>query len=221
MNKSVKDLENILNYNFKDKVLLQKALTHKSYDNSINNEKLEFLGDRVLGLIISSKLLEKYPNEKEGIIDKKFANLVNKSTCVEIAKKLNIKKFLYLGASHSNFKKTEEKIISDCLEALVGAIYLDGGFKASEDFVLDRWGLYIEKSVITKIDSKTKLQEYTLKKFKILPKYTFFKKKGPQHKPIFTTEVEIPNSKKIIGKGTSKKNAQQNAAKKLIEILKI
>ncbi len=221
MNKSVKDLENILNYNFKDKVLLQKALTHKSYDNSINNEKLEFLGDRVLGLIISSKLLEKYPNEKEGIIDKKFANLVNKSTCVEIAKKLNIKKFLYLGASHSNFKKTEEKIISDCLEALVGAIYLDGGFKASEDFVLDRWGLYIEKSVITKIDSKTKLQEYTLKKFKILPKYTFFKKKGPQHKPIFTTEVEIPNSKKIIGKGTSKKNAQQNAAKKLIETLKI
>ena len=221
MNKSAKDLENILNYNFKDKVLLKKALTHKSYDNSINNEKLEFLGDRVLGLIISSKLLEKYPNEKEGIIDKKFANLVNKSTCVEIAKKLNIKKFLYLGASHSNFKKTEEKIISDCLEALVGAIYLDGGFKASEDFVLDRWGLYIEKSVITKIDSKTKLQEYTLKKFKILPKYTFFKKKGPQHKPIFTTEVEIPNSKKIIGKGTSKKNAQQNAAKKLIETLKI
>ena len=221
MNKSVKDLENILNYNFKDKVLLQKALTHKSYDNNINNEKLEFLGDRVLGLIISSKLLEKYPNEKEGIIDKKFANLVNKSTCVEIAKKLNIKKFLYLGASHSNFKKTEEKIISDCLEALVGAIYLDGGFKASEDFVLDRWGLYIEKSVITKIDSKTKLQEYTLKKFKILPKYTFFKKKGPQHKPIFTTEVEIPNSKKIIGKGTSKKNAQQIAAKKLIETLKL
>ena len=93
MNKSLKEFEEILEYSFKDKGLLNRALTHKSYNNDKNNEKLEFLGDRVLGLVISKKLLDIYPNEKEGTIDKKFANLVNKKTCVHIAKKLNLKKY--------------------------------------------------------------------------------------------------------------------------------
>ncbi len=221
MTKSIKELEDIIKYTFKDKVLLHRALTHKSFNNENNNEKLEFLGDRVLGLIISKKLLDKYPDEKEGSIDKKFANLVNKKTCTNIAKKLNLKKFLYLGSSHKNLERFADKIVSDCLEAIVGAIYLDAGIKQSEKFVLNFWDTYIDESVITLIDSKTKLQEYSLKKFKKLPKYTFFKKTGPQHKPIFKTEVEIPESKKIIGIGSSKKKAQQNAAAKLINILKI
>ena len=106
MTKPIKDLESVINYSFKDKNLLLKAVTHKSFHNTNNNEKLEFLGDRVLGLIISKTLLEKYPKEQEGIIDKKFANLVNKKTCVDIAKKLNLKKFLYLGPSHKNLEKT-------------------------------------------------------------------------------------------------------------------
>ena len=221
MNKSTKELENIINYSFKNKSLLDRALTHKSFNNKNNNEKLEFLGDRVLGLIISKKLLEKYPNENEGIIDKKFANLVNKKTCVKIAKKMNLKRFLYLGASHKSFERSADKIVSDSLEAIVGAIYLDGGLKLSEKFILNFWETYIYKSFITLIDSKTLLQEYSLKKFKILPKYTFFKKTGPQHKPLFKTEVEIPESKKITGEGSSKKKAQQNAASKLIKLLKI
>ena len=175
----------------------------------------------MLGLIISKKLLDKYPNEKEGIIDKKFANLVNKKTCANIAKKLNIKKYVYIGLSNKNLDRSAEKIVSDTLEALVGAIYLDGGIKASEGFILNFWESYLDKSIITLIDSKTKLQEYSLKKFKKLPKYTFFKKSGPQHKPLFKTEVEIPESKKIFGIGTSKKNAQQNAAAKLLKILNV
>tara|TARA_B100000242_G_C43045374_1_gene487911 strand:- start:40 stop:705 length:666 start_codon:yes stop_codon:yes gene_type:complete len=221
MTKSIKELENIVKYNFKNKELLHRALTHKSYDNTHNNEKLEFLGDRVLGLIISKKLLDKYPKEKEGVIDKKFANLVNKKTCVNIAKKLNLKKYLYLGASHKNLEKFADKIVSDSLEAIVGAIYIDGGLKSSEKFILNFWETFIDQSVVTLIDSKTKLQEYSLKKFKKLPKYTFFKKSGPQHKPSFKTEVEITNSKKIVGVGSSKKKAQQNAAAKLIKILNI
>ena len=221
MIKTTTDLEQILKYNFKDKSILHKALTHKSYNTNKNNEKLEFLGDRVLGLIISKKLLEKYPSEKEGVIDKKFANLVNKRTCIIIAKKLNLKKYLYLGASHKNLERSADKILSDSLEAIVGAIYLDGGLKSSEKFILNFWETYINESVVTQIDSKTKLQEYSLKKFKRLPKYTFFKKTGPQHKPIFKTEVEIPESKKIIGEGASKKKAQQNAAEKLIKILNL
>ena len=221
MIKFFKELEFVLKYNFKNKDYLNRALTHKSYNSNINNEKLEFLGDRVLGLVISKKLIDKFPDEKEGIIDKKFASLVNKKTCAEIAKNINIKRFIYLGASHKNLERSADKIIADCLEAIVGAIYLDGGIRASEKFILNYWEKYIDRSVITQIDSKTKLQEYSLKKFKKLPKYTFFKKTGPQHKPIFKTEVEIPESKKIIGTGTSKKNAQQNAAAKLIKILNL
>ena len=221
MDKKIKELEKIIKYNFKKSSFLEKALTHKSYNNNINNEKLEFLGDRVLGLIISEKLLDKFPHEKEGIIDKKFANLVNKRTCLLIAKKINLKKFILLGSSHKKLERSAEKISSDCLEAIVGSIYLDGGLKSAEKFILNLWDEYLIKSTITLIDSKTKLQEFSLKKFKELPKYVFFKKTGPQHRPLFKTEVQIPNSKKIIGMGSSKKNAQQNAAAKLLKILNI
>ena len=221
MGKNLKELEKIIDYTFKTVALLEKALTHKSYDNIYNNEKLEFLGDRVLGLVICEKLLEKYPEEKEGIIDKKFANLVNKKTCSLIAKKINLKKFILLGSSHKKPERSTDKISSDCLEAIVGAIYSDNGLKSAEKFIFKFWADYLLKSEITLIDSKTKLQEFSLKKFKELPKYVFFKKKGPQHRPIFKTEVQIPNSKKIIGVGSSKKNAQQNAASKLLRILNI
>ena len=221
MDKKIKELEKIIKYNFKKSSLLEKALTHKSFDNLNNNEKLEFLGDRVLGLIISEKLLEKYPEEKEGIIDKKYANLVNKKTCLLIAKKINLKKFILLGSSHKKLERTADKISSDCLEAIVGAIYLDGGLKPVKKFILSFWEEYLLKSTVTLIDSKTKLQEFSLKNFKELPKYIFFKKTGPQNRPLFKTEVQIPNSKKIIGIGSSKKKAQQNAAAKLLKILNI
>jgi len=214
-------LEKIIKYNFKKKSLLEKALTHKSYNNNINNEKLEFLGDRVLGLIISERLLEKYPDEKEGIIDKKFANLVNKKTCLLIAKKINLKKFIFLGSSHKKHDRSSSKINSDCLEAIVGAIYLDGGLKLTKKFIYHFWEEHLLKSNITLIDSKTKLQEFSLKKFKVLPKYIFSKKSGPQHNPLFKTEVQIPNSKKVTGEGFSKKKAQQNAADKLLKLLDI
>ena len=221
MEKNLKEFEKIIYYNFKKIKLLEKALTHKSYNNNNNNEKLEFLGDRVLGLVISQKLLEKYPEEKEGIIDKKFANLVNKKTCAQIAKKINLKKYILLGSSHKKLERSTDKISGDCLEAIVGAIYLDSGLKSSEKFILSFWEEYLLKSTVTQIDSKTKLQEFSLKKFKELPKYTFFKKTGPQHRPVFKTEVQIPDSKKIIGTGSSKKNAQQNAAFKLLKILNV
>ncbi len=221
MEKKIKELEKILRYSFKRISLLERALTHKSLNNVINNEKLEFLGDRVLGLVISENLLEKYPDEKEGIIDKKFANLVNKKTCLQIAKRINLKKFIFLGSSHKKLERSADKISSDCLEAIVGAIYLDGGLKSVEKFIFTFWAEYLLKSSVTLIDSKTKLQEFSLKKFKELPKYIFFKKTGPQHRPLFKTEVQIPNSKKIIGVGSSKKKAQQNAASKLLKILNV
>ena len=221
MEKKLTHFEKIIKYNFKKKLILEKALTHKSYNTNINNEKLEFLGDRVLGLTISERLLEKYPDEKEGVIDKKFANLVNKKTCSNIAKKINLKKFIFLGSSHKKFDRSSDKITSDCLEAVVGAIYLDGGLKSAEKFIHHFWEEYLLKSNITIIDSKTKLQEFSLKKFKVLPKYIFYKKTGTQHRPLFKTEVQIPNYKKITGEGSSKKKAQQDAAEKLLKHLDI
>ena len=174
MKQNIKIFEKKIKISFKNKDLLIKSLTHKSSDKNYNNEKLEFLGDRVLGLIISETLLEKYPDEKEGIIDKKFANLVNKKTCSLIAKKIDLKKYILLGSSHKKLERFADKISSDCLEALVGAIYLDGGLKSVEKFIFIFWEEFLKKSSITLIDSKTKLQEFSLKKFKELPKYVFF-----------------------------------------------
>ena len=213
------DLLSIIKIKFNDVNLLKQSLIHKSFNNVDNNE--EFLGDRVLGLIIAQKLIEIYPNDKEGIIDKKYANLVNKKICAKIANSINLKKYMTLGLSYKGFVRSDEKILSDGLEALIGAIYLDSGIKNAEKFVLKYWNSFLKDSVITPVDSKTQLQEYTLKKFKILPKYKLYKESGPKHNPIFKIEVTIPGSKKFSGIGDSKKKAQQNAASKLLRSLSI
>ncbi|MDA9753125.1 ribonuclease III [Candidatus Pelagibacter sp.] len=205
-------LEKRINVKFKDKKLLIKSLTHKSFDKIINNEKIEFLGDRVLGLVVAKKLLEIYPNEKEGILDKKFASLVNKKTCLQIAKNIDLEKYI-LTFNPKNIKiKIEDKVIADCCEALIGAIYLDKGFKITENLILDLWKENIKKSIITQIDAKTKLQEFSLKKYKKLPTYKILSNTGPRHKPTFKVGVKLPNSKFYIAEGPSKKDAQQNAA---------
>ncbi|MDC3106510.1 ribonuclease III [Candidatus Pelagibacter sp.] len=197
---------------FKNKKLLIKSLTHKSFDKNDNNEKIEFLGDRVLGLVIAKKLLEIYPDEKEGTLDKKFASLVNKKTCLQIGKNINLEKYILTINPNNKKNIIQDKVIADCCEALIGAIYLDKGFTAIENFILSFWKENIKKSVITEIDGKTQLQEFSLKKFKKLPSYKVISNTGPRHKPIFKVGVKISNSKYYIGEGSSKKNAEQNAA---------
>ncbi len=206
------NLEKKINIKFKDKKLLIRSLTHKSFDKINNNEKIEFLGDRVLGLVIAKKLLEIYPNEKEGILDKKFASLVNKKTCLEIAKNINIEKYILTFNPKNKKIKIEDKVIADSCEALIGAIYLDKGFGVVENLILTLWKKNIEESVITQIDAKTKLQEFSLKKFKKLPTYKVISNTGPRHKPVFKVGVKLPNSKFFLAEGTSKKDAEQNAA---------
>ena len=218
---NLKNIEKIINLKFNDKELLSKSFIHKSYNKKINNEKLEFLGDRVIGLIISKKLLNLYPNEKEGIIDKKFASLVNKKTCAKVFRSLNLKKFIKTGNSFKTIRSADERLLSDTCEALIGAIYLDQGFVNTEKFVLNIWKHFIQDSKIIELDPKTKIQEFSLKKFKKLPIYKTIKKTGPNHNPFFQVSVQIENSKKYIGQGNSKKNAEQNAASKLIRNLNI
>jgi ribonuclease-3 len=206
------NLEKKINYKFKDKKLLIKSLTHKSYDKINNNEKIEFLGDRVLGLIIAKKLLEIYPEEKEGILDKKFASLVNKKTCLQIANDISLEKYILIFNPKNRKIKVEDKVIADCCEALIGAIYLDKGFSAAENFILTFWSKNIKDSVITQIDPKTKLQEYSLKKYKKLPTYKIISNTGPRHKPLFKVAVKLPDTKFYVGQGSSKKDAEQSAA---------
>ena len=217
MKKNFQSLEKKINIKFKDKNLLTQSLTHKSYNSLKNNEKIEFLGDRVLGLVIAKKLLEIYPNEKEGILDKKFASLVNKRTCLEIAKNINLEKYILTFNPNNKKIKIEDKIISDCCEALIGALYLDKGLNITEKIILNLWKNHIKKSVVTQIDAKTKLQELALKNFKKLPIYKLISNTGPRHKPLFKVGVKLPNSKYFIAVGKSKKDAEQNAA---IECLK-
>ena len=221
MNNYLKSIEKTINIKFNNKSLLLNSFVHKSFNKEVNNEKLEFLGDRVIGLIISKKLITLYPNENEGIIDKKFASLVNKKTCAKVFRNLNLKKYIKTGKSFKNIPFEDEKILSDTCEALIGAIYLDQGFVSTEKFVLNIWKHFIKDSHIIELDPKTKIQEYSLKKFKKLPIYKTLKKTGPNHNPFFQVSIQIENSKKYLGEGKSKKTAEQNAALKLIRNLNI
>ena len=211
------NLEKKLKLKFIDQKIFIKSLTHKSYDSINNNEKIEFLGDRVLGLVIAKKLLEIYPEEKEGILDKKFASLVNKKKCLEIAKKIELEKYILVFNPKNKKIIIEDKVIADCLEALIGAIYLDKGLNYIEKFILNLWSDHITASIITQIDAKTKLQEYSLKIFKVLPIYKLMSNTGPRHKPLFKVAVKLKDTKFFTAQGSSKKDAEQNAATLCLE----
>ena len=219
MRDKLNSLQKKINIKFKNLNYLKKSITHKSYDPLNNYEKLEFLGDRILGFVISKKLIELYPRQKEGILDKKLASLVNKNKCLEVAKIIGMDKFILFGSKGSNLK-VENKIMADSIEALIGAIYYDKGFDISEKFILNKWKNFINLSDKTIIDSKTKLQEYSLKKFKSLPIYKLISNSGPRHKPNFVISVRLKDTKLFEGSGDSKKKAEQNAAKKLLDNIK-
>ena len=210
-------LEKKLKINFKKKDLLIRSLIHKSFDSKNNNEKLEFLGDRILGFIIAKKLLELYPTDKEGTLDKKLASLVNKKMCLLVCESFELEKYIKTSSSNKKNYKIENKIISDACEAIIGAVFLDQGIKVAERFILDLWAEHIDNTTQTKIDSKTRLQEYSLKKFKKLPIYKLIESSGPRHKPTFKIEVKIKNTESTTGKGFSKKDAEQNAATELLK----
>ena len=220
MKDKLANLQKKINIKFKNLNNLKKSLTHKSYDSLNNYEKLEFLGDRILGFVISKKIIELFPDEKEGVLDKKLASLVNKNKCLEVAKTIDLEKIILVGNKDPK-AKVENKIIADSIEALIGAIYYDKGFEISEKFILSMWKNFINLSKETLIDSKTKLQEYSLKKFKSLPIYKLVSRSGPKHKPKFTISVRLKDGKFYDGKGDSKKKAEQNAAKNLLDNCKL
>ena len=214
---NLEKFQKIIKVKFKNKNLLKEALTHKSYNSNLNNEKLEFLGDRVIGLILSKKLFDLYPNEPEGVLDKRFSMLVNKKTCCDVAWSISLQNYIILGNSKKIINKKDEKILSDCCEAIIGSIFIDQGFNFVKKFVIKIWEKYLEKSDVTILDPKTKLQEYSLKHYKKLPVYQIISSTGPRHNPIYKISVQIINSKKFIGFGNSKQLAELDSASKLLK----
>ena len=217
---AIKRLQKKIKIDFKNEKILLRAITHKSFDPNNNYENLEFLGDRVLGLVVSKKLYELYPNEKVGSLDKKLASLVNKNKCLEVGNSLSLKEFVVTGNSKTSKNIVENKIISDCCEALIGAIYLDKGLEVSKSFILKLWKDLINDAETTFVDAKTQLQEYSLKNFKLLPIYKLVSNTGPRHKPNFKVGVKLKNSTYIYAIGSSKKNAEQSAALELLKKIK-
>ena len=144
---------------------------------------------------------------------------MNKNKCLEVAKIIGLEKFILLGNKNSK-SKVENKILADSIEALIGAIYYDKGFDTVEKFILNNWKNFINSSKEIIIDSKTELQEYSFKKFKLLPIYKLVSSTGPRHKPKFTISVRLKDTKIYDGYGDSKKKAEQNAAKKLLNSIK-
>ena len=219
--KNIPLYEKFLKIKFKNKSLIEIALTHKSANKKQNNEKLEFLGDRVIGLVLSKKLFDLYPNENEGVLDKRFARLVNRKTCCDIAWSLGLQNYIITGNVKKKITKNDEKILSDCCEAVIGAIFIDRGFYFVRNFILKIWKKNIDKSDTTILDPKTKLQEHSLKTFKKLPLYKLVGSTGPKHSPIYKISVSIIGTKKFIGTGNSKQEAEQDGAKKLLMEKKI
>ena len=219
--KNIIRAEKFLKTKFKNKSLLMFALTHKSANQKNNNEKLEFLGDRVLGLVLSKKLFDLYPNENEGVLDKRFASLVKKKTCSDVAWSLGIQDYIIIADNKRKITKKDEKILSDCCEALIGSIYVDRGYDFAKEFILKIWKKNIDRSDITILDPKTKLQEHSLKLYKKLPEYRLISSSGPKHNPIYKISVSITKSRKFIGTGKSKQQAEQDSAAKLLKDKKI
>ena len=201
MNFNIIKLEKKIKMKIRKKSFFIQALTHKSANQVLNNEKLEFLGDRVIGLVLSKKLFDLYPNESEGVLDKRFAKLVNRNTCALIGWSMEIQNFIIMGDKKKKITMKDEKILSDTCEALIAAIYLDKGFDYVTNFVLNLWKYHINKSDITILDSKTELQEYSLKSYKKLPVYNVINLKGPRHNPTFKISVSITGSKQFYGYG--------------------
>lgn len=215
-------LEKRVGYQFHDRSLLTTALTHKSSKQAYNNERLEFLGDAVLDLIIGEYLYHKFPSASEGELSKLRASLVNEKGFEQLARLVDLGEYLYLSmAEENNNGRQKPSILSNAFEALIGAIYLESGLEAAKRCtlqLLEKAYPKIDLATVFK-DYKTTLQEITQAHMGVTPHYVVVGTSGPDHKKEFVIEVKVNERKIAEAKGKSKKEAQQAAAKKAIDVL--
>jgi len=221
--------EEISGITFKNKELLRRAFTHRSYLNenrgseSSHNERLEFLGDAVLELMVTEYLFEKYPDSNEGDLTAYRAALVNAITLSEAAQKINVNDFLLLSKGEAkDIGKARQYILANTMEAIIGAIYLDQGYDASKYFISQNIFHLIDKIIDEKswIDAKSKFQERSQEKESLTPIYKTLKEEGPDHDKRFTVGVYLAKELIASGEGQSKQEAEQMAARKALEVKK-
>lgn len=215
------DLEAALGHKFKDRKLLERALTHASVrsvaSNRLDNERLEFLGDRVLGLAVAEMLHGALPDHQEGELARYFNRLVRGATCAVVGREVGIGKHLILSESEANAGgRDKDTILADAVEAVLGAVFVDGGFDAGREAVSRLWGDRFELNANAFVDAKSTLQEWAQGRGMPLPKYVEISRDGPDHAPRFVAEVRIKGVKAAQGRGASKRHAEQAAASTML-----
>ncbi|MEL6748364.1 MAG: ribonuclease III [Pseudomonadota bacterium] len=216
------DLERALGYNFNDRDLLLDALTHASARSvaglSVDNERLEFLGDRVLGLVVAKLLLERFPGDVEGDLARRFNRLVRRETCAEIGLQLELGRYLRLGNSESGSGgRRKRTIIANACEAILGAAFLDGGYQQAEALIMRHWSPLLKDVEHIQADAKSALQEWAQGRGLPLPIYEEMERTGPDHAPIFVTKVSVVRHAAAHGEGRSKRVSEQAAARAFLE----
>ena len=209
----------ILDHRFGREDLLDEALTHPSARVGRRSfERLEFLGDRVLGLIVADMLLESFPEEEEGPLAKRFAALVSRGALAQIAARLDIGALVHLSRGEEDSGgRDNPSLLADALEALLGALYLDGGLAPAESFIRRHWSDLMKAAGHPPEDSKTRLQEWAQAAGRPLPVYTTIGEEGPAHDPVFEVEVSVAGHPAVSGRGRSKRAAEQSAAGALLD----
>lgn len=219
----MKNLEEVLSYSFKNPRLLQQALTHPSAlpsGQGVDFERLEFLGDRVLGLIVAAWLFEEFPHEKEGDLAKRLTGLVRKETLVDVAKFIDLDHFMVMKRERSSSEnKRLDTLLSDGCEALIGALYLDGGLEIAHSFIHQYWDDLFKETAEPPRDSKSILQEWVQGQGKPHPEYVVLAASGPAHAPRFVVEVQVDGIDPTQGEGSSKRLAEKAAAQNMLNMI--
>lgn len=220
-------ISKVINYQFTDHAILEEALTHPSVnkrnseDQIVSYERLEFLGDSILNMVVSAMLFKMFPEEKEGALAKRKTDLVCGSTIANVAKEIELGNFIIMNNSERcNGGKCNLKNLENSLEALIGAIYIDGGLESVEKFIIRHWEKLAKDILDPPQDPKTSLQEWTQKNKLPLPEYELVKQTGPAHNPEFTISIFIENYGKVSACASSKKIAEQKAAELILEKIK-
>lgn len=212
-------IEKILSVKFNNKKLIEQALTHPSFSKTgADYERMEFLGDHVLGLVISEILYNKFPNENEGQLTKRLAGLICGETLVKIARKLKLGEHLKMAHAEVQSGGRENKsALENAMEAVIGAIYLDQGLEVAREFITRSWSDIVEEMVLPPKDAKSSLQEWAQGRALPLPEYEVIATTGPSHAPVFEVQVSVLTLPPKTGKGSSKRIAEQEAAKEVLK----
>lgn len=222
MNVSLKALEETLNYQFKDVTLLKQAFTHSSLIvDHRNNERLEFLGDRVLGLVMAKALYSQFTRATEGELAARQAYLVSRDALDQVGQSLNLKSYIQVAKKQRGRGTLNNKsMVADACEALIAALFLEGGFEVAESFILRFWAALLQNAGSLQRDAKSLVQEWIQGRGKPAPIYKLVQQTGPDHDPIFQISAQIDGFEPVMGEGRSKREAEQQAAQKILLLIR-